>query len=417
MSHFNKIVKKVTMIVQLTKIENPEEESGIPENELIKTENEEGDKFYNGYKLLDYLGEGAFSKVKLVEKNNQKYAMKVINRKKLMSQKKGFGFKLNDDKVTIDNSLEDAMREIAILKKCNHKNIIKLYEILHDNKKNKLYLILEYVQNGTIMIYNEDEDTFQINEHFYKNNDPNSDYTEDEIRKIIRQIILGIDYLHNNGVIHRDIKPDNILLNENNKVKITDFNLSALLTNSKEDIITKGNLGTKYFRAPEVCKDENENENSNNMYIHGKPLDIWALGVVSYLLAYKKLPFVASEESENPIDLYNVIINKNYEIPNNRMSKGFIDFLSKCLNKNPYKRITITEIKKLDWINEKGYELPNIKLPPKIEVSINEIKGSISFFIKVKLMKIKSVVQKFKQKFEEKYNEIDKKLTGKLFKK
>ena len=399
MSHFNKIVKKVTMIVQLTKIENPEEESGIPENELIKTENEEGDKFYNGYKLLDYLGEGAFSKVKLVEKNNQKYAMKVINRKKLMSQKKGFGFKLNDDKVTIDNSLEDAMREIAILKKCNHKNI------------------LEYVQNGTIMIYNEDEDTFQINEHFYKNNDPNSDYTEDEIRKIIRQIILGIDYLHNNGVIHRDIKPDNILLNENNKVKITDFNLSALLTNSKEDIITKGNLGTKYFRAPEVCKDENENENSNNMYIHGKPLDIWALGVVSYLLAYKKLPFVASEESENPIDLYNVIINKNYEIPNNRMSEGFIDFLSKCLNKNPYKRITITEIKKLDWINEKGYELPNIKLPPKIEVSINEIKGSISFFIKVKLMKIKSVVQKFKQKFEEKYNEIDKKLTGKLFKK
>ena len=415
MSHFNKIVKKVTMIVQLTKIENPEEESGIPENELIKTENEEGDKFYNGYKLLDYLGEGAFSKVKLVEKNNQKYAMKVINRKKLMSQKKGFGFKLNDDKVTIDNSLEDAMREIAILKKCNHKNVIKLYEILHDNKKNKLYLILEYVQNGTIMIYNEDEDTFQINEHFYKNNDPNSDYTEDEIRKIIRQIILGIDYLHNNGVIHRDIKPDNILLNENNKVKITDFNLSALLTNSKEDIITKGNLGTKYFRAPEVCKDENEN--SNNMYIHGKPLDIWALGVVSYLLAYKKLPFVESEESENPIDLYNVIINKNYEIPNNRMSKGFIDFLSKCLNKNPYKRITITEIKKLDWINEKGYELPNIKLPPKIEVSINEIKGSISFFIKVKLMKIKSVVQKFKQKFEEKYNEIDKKLTGKLFKK
>lgn len=153
------------------------------------------------------------------------------------------------------------------------------------------------------------------------------------------------------------------------------------------------------------------------MYIHGKPLDIWALGVVSYLLAYKKLPFVASEESENPIDLYNVIINKNYEIPNNRMSEGFIDFLSKCLNKNPYKRITITEIKKLDWINEKGYELPNIKLPPKIEVSINEIKGSISFFIKVKLMKIKSVVQKFKQKFEEKYNEIDKKLTGKLFKK
>ena len=401
MSHFNKIAKKVTMIVQLTKIENPEEESGIPENELIKTENEEGDKFYNGYKLLDYLGEGAFSKVKLVEKNNQKYAMKVINRKKLMSQKKGFGFKLNDDKVTIDNSLEDAMREIAILKKCNHKNIIKLYEILHDNKKDKLYLILEYVQNGTIMIYNEDEDTFQINEHFYKNNDPNSDYTEDEIRKIIRQIILGIDYLHNNGVIHRDIKPDNILLNENNKVKITDFNLSALLTNSKEDIITKGNLGTKYFRAPEVCKDENEN--SNNMYIHGKPLDIWALGVVSYLLAYKKLPFVENNDDDNEddyINLFDIIINKDFEIPNNRMSKGFVDFLSKCLIKDPYKRITINEIKKLDWINEKEINLSTSKSSPKIKVSMNEIKSCISFFLRVKMMKIKSLAENLKKKID-----------------
>ena len=78
-----------------------------------------------------------------------------------------------------------------------------------------------------------------------------------------------------------------------------------------------------------------------------------------------------------------LLINLNYEIHNNKISKGFIDFLSKCLYKNPNKRITITEIKKLDSINENDYELPNIKLPLQIEIST---KGFISFFIKGKLM-------------------------------
>ena len=155
--------------------------------------------------------------------------MKIIDKKKLSHTRKGFGFnKIEDGTIKINSLLEDAIKEIAILKKCNNKNIIKLYEIIHDNIKDELYLILEYCSNGTLMIYDEDEDKVQINKKFYKNNNPDSDYSEDEIRKIIRQIVLGIDYLHNNGVIHRDIKPDNILFDDNNKIKITDFNVSLL---------------------------------------------------------------------------------------------------------------------------------------------------------------------------------------------
>ena len=83
------------------------------------------------------------------------------------------------------------------------------------------------------------------------------------------------------------------------------------------------------------------------------------------------------------------------------MSKGFVDFLSKCLIKDPYKRITINEIKKLDWINEKEINLSTIKSSPKIKVSMNEIKSCISFFLRVKMMKIKSLAENLKNKLME----------------
>jgi len=434
MSQIMHLLSKIKIKIHLSKVENPEDESGVPEKELKKEVNEKGEKFYNEYKIISSIGEGGYSKVKLVEKKGKKYAMKIIDKKKLSHTRKGFGFnKIEDGTIKINSLLEDAIKEIAILKKCNNKNIIKLYEILHDNIKEKLYLILEYCSNGNLMTYNEDEDKFQINKHFYKNNNPDSDYSEDEIRKIIRQIVLGIDYLHNNGVIHRDIKPDNILFDENNNIKITDFNVSTLLPSKNDDLISKNILGTKYFRAPEVCKNieneknnkenkknNNNKENENNIanifekddlnnfihdinIIHGKPLDIWALGITSYLLAYKKLPFVESDDDneDDIIDLFDKIINKDYEIPNNRMSKGFVDFLKKCLNKEPSKRITINEIKKLDWINEKEYNLTKIKSPPKIEVSFNEIKSSIAFFFKVKMLKIKNFAEDLKKKIDE----------------
>ena len=430
MAKIIRILTKIKMHIHLSKVENPEDESGIPESELTKKVNEKGEKFYNDYKIISPLGEGAYSKVKLVEKNGKKYAMKIIDKKKLAHAKKGFGFnKIENGTIKVNNLLEDAIKEIAILKKCNDKNIIKLYEILHDNIKDKLYLILEYCSNGTLMIYDEDEDKFQINKNFYKNNNPDSDYSEDEIRLIIRQIVLGIDYLHKNGVIHRDIKPDNILFDENNNIKITDFNVSTFLSDKNDDLIPKNCLGTKYFRPPEVCKnmenknnnydEDNENNEINNdniveknclksftrdiNIIHGKPLDIWALGVTSYILAYKKLPFVENDDNfdEDLIDLFDIIINKDYEIPNNRMSKGFVDFLSKCLIKDPLKRITINEIKKLEWINENELNLTKIKSPPKIEVSINEIKSSIAFFLRVKMLKIKHFAQNLRKKIKE----------------
>ena len=405
------------------KFKTEKEIPSIPETELHRTRNSEGEKFYNEYKYIKYLGEGTFSKVKLVIKNNQFYAMKVIDKKLLRKKNKGFSRDENGELI-ISSMLEDALKEIAILKKCNHKNIIKLYEILYDDEKEKLYLILEYCPKGPLIIYNEDNDNFEINKNyfinkdFYKNlnnEDNNSiieneiekikkdNYSEDEIRYFLRQIIKGVSYLHHNGIIHKDLKPDNILISHTNKIKITDFNVSSLLKDKKNDKIGKKIEGTLYFRAPETCISE-ENENSD-FDIRGKPLDIWSIGIIAYILAYKKFPF----NNDNIMELFDIIEKGNYIIPDNRMSNGFIEFLNMCLEKNPKKRASIWKLKKMKWINEKGDFLDKEIFPPKILVSVTEVKGSMRFFKKVSLYN--GIVNYYHKKSilndEEKKNNLD----------
>ena len=349
--------------------------------------------------------------------------MKVIDKKLLRKNNKGFSRDENGELI-ISSMLEDALKEIAILKKCNHKNIIKLYEILYDDEKEKLYLILEYCPKGPLIIYNEDNDNFEINKNyfinkdFYKNlnnEDNNSiieneiekikkdNYSEDEIRYFLRQIIKGVSYLHHNGIIHKDLKPDNILISHTNKIKITDFNVSSLLKDKKNDKIGKKIEGTLYFRAPETCISE-ENENSD-FDIRGKPLDIWSIGIIAYILAYKKFPF----NNDNIMELFDIIEKGNYIIPDNRMSNGFIEFLNMCLEKNPKKRASIWKLKKMKWINEKGDFLDKEIFPPKILVSVTEVKGSMRFFKKVSLYN--GIVNYYHKKSilndEEKKNNLD----------
>jgi len=373
-----------------TKIDHPHEiyvnidnQNEIPEHNLIKIKSENGTKTYNGYTYIKDLGSGLFSKVKLVEKSKKYYSMKVINKNNLQKKKKGFA-KDNNGKLIINSMLEGALKEIAILKKTSHPNIVQLHEILYDNNKNKIYLILEYCSKGEIMEYDEIEDEFYINKNFYKEKeDINSNYSEDEIRHFIRQIVLGIEYLHSNGIIHRDIKPDNILINENNEIKITDFNVSAMLENLEEDDIGKKIEGNFYFRAPETVKNNMES------HIKGKPIDIWALGVTAYILAYKKFPF--DSEDGDIVNLFDNISSKKFTIDEdkiNNYSSGFVNFLELCLEKDPNKRITIQDIKKLPWIDENcRNSLRESKCPEIIKVSNNDIKNAVGFFTSVKLVK------------------------------
>lgn len=402
------------------KIGNLTDIKSIKESEMTKNYDEQGNKYYNDYKLIKTLGKGSYSKVKLVMKDNVKYAMKIVDKKVLKSKKI---FKQDKDgNVIITNLLKDALKEIAILKKLNHPNIIKLYEILHNYQKQKIYLIMEYADYGDIMNYNEDTETFSINKHVSEMYNQNVEehrgegtptekkvyYEEDDLRMFSKDILLGLDYLHKNGIIHHDIKPNNILLCKKKICKITDFNFSAILDNLSEDKIESTGESSTNFRAPETI-NLNPDEKPKETY-EGKPLDMWAFGVTLYILTYLKFPF---DSDKGVLELCRLIKEEKVKFPIEPWYSRKIKFLIKqCLEKDPKKRKSADEIMKVLAIHKKEvldkYKPMFLKKSYTIEVPIEEIVMTLDFISK----ECNAVIEDPVNKGEKKVLKLKKKLSA-----
>ncbi|EIW69206.1 hypothetical protein TREMEDRAFT_31309 [Tremella mesenterica DSM 1558] len=225
-------------------------------------------------------------------------------------------------------------REIAIMKKLDHPHIVLLYEAISVPSTDSLFLVLEYLPGGVLM-------------HIHAgapDDKAKSPFALEQAKEYFRQLCLGLEYLHENGVIHRDIKPDNILLTaDHESVKLCDFGVSEMFVSRGDDRIKKSG-GSPAFLSPESF-------NSSIHDLHGKAVDIWALGVVLYCMITGRLPF----NVVNPIELFEVVRSKDPPIPLD-WTKELKDLMMSMLDKNPETRIAMKDIREHPWTTSKGDE-------------------------------------------------------------
>ena len=259
------------------------------------------------YEYIKDISSGSFgSVIKAINKNTkEEVAIKIIN-------------KLSD-KIDICKIKE----EINILKRLNHKNILKYYEYIETN--GNIYIIMEELKGGTL------KDWIKKNK--------NENINEEKISLIIKNILSAISYLHNMNMCHRDIKPENIMFKNNydiNSIKLIDFGLSV---KNFYDYGEQTYCGTFIYMAPEQLE--------NNFY--SKLIDIWSIGIILYQLLNKgQHPFFIKGITKRKNYLQN--IKKSKLKCNFNVSKMGEDLLKKMLEIEPTIRISAKNALKHPWI-------------------------------------------------------------------
>ncbi|KTW27364.1 hypothetical protein T552_02343 [Pneumocystis carinii B80] len=218
-------------------------------------------------------------------------------------------------------------KEIDIMKKINHRNIVNMIDALDDPNGDSLYIVLEMCEKGVLMDLGMNKTA--------------TPYSETECRKWFRDLMLGVEYLHANGICHCDIKPENLLLSKDGTLKITDFSISKMFT--RDDSFRKIK-GTPAFMAPELCF-------SDGNIVSGKAADIWSMGITLWCLIFGCLPFYDSDI----IKLYNMIKTKEIIIPQ-YVAPSLKDLFQKILEKIPEKRIKLHDLRKHNWITQDGLD-------------------------------------------------------------
>ncbi|XP_071727845.1 CBL-interacting serine/threonine-protein kinase 1-like [Rutidosis leptorrhynchoides] len=222
----------------------------------------------------------------------------------------------------INNNLSDQIkRDISTLKLLKHPNVVRLHHIVYS--KTKIYMVLEYVTGGEL------SNTIASN----------GKLPESDARKLFQQLIDGVSYCHDKGVFHRDLKLENVLVDAKGNIKISDFGLSALPQQFRDDGLLYENTSSPNLNyvAPEIL--------SNRGY-DGAALDTWSCGVILYVILTGYPPF----DARNVVVLYQKIFNGEVHIPK-WMSPGARCLIKRILDPNPKTRITMTDIKADEWFN------------------------------------------------------------------
>ena len=252
------------------------------------------------------------------------------------------------------------INEIKILKKLNHQNIVSFEYYWHDNNYN--YLVMEYMNGNTI--------TKCLNEYMNKNNKP---FSEEIVQYIMKKIVNAVHYLHNNNIIHRDLKLDNIMAKFSNttnlgnlnilnaEIKIIDFDLSKELEPNQMAYTA---VGTAPNMAPNLLNKHLKKGNEAIGY--GKEADIWSLGTICYQMIIGKGVF----DWETLNDLLEKVENGKYKVPTN-LSPEIVSFLNGMLQYDGKKRLTIDQLEKHPFLTKNVESFGKLNLKKLSETIYN----------------------------------------------
>ncbi|KAJ4786913.1 CBL-interacting serine/threonine-protein kinase 15 [Rhynchospora pubera] len=279
------------------------------------------------YEVGRLLGQGTFAKVYLAKnlKSGQTVAIKAFDKEKVF-------------KVSLTEQIK---REISVMKMVNHPNIIKLYEVMATKKK--IYFAMEYAKGGEL----------------FQKIAKGGRVKEEIAHRYFRQLIDAVDFCHSRGIYHRDLKLENLLLDEEDNLKVTDFGLSALIRLEQQGGLLHTTCGTPAYVAPEVLSKKGYD---------GAKTDIWSCGVILFVLVAGYLPF----HDSNLMEMYKKIQKGEFKCPS-WFSSRLKKLLHKILDPDPSTRLTVEGIKGMSWYR-KGFDRDQVPKEKKIKENATVVK-------------------------------------------
>ena len=316
-------------------------------------------KLEDKYKIIKEIGTGGFSRCLLVKNKTTgiEYACKELPKKKL-------------------SDYEGLMREVNLMIKLDHPNIIKLYEV-YENDKN-IYLIMELCTGGELF------------DRIVENTENGVQFTEKQAANIFKQMMSAINYCHKNGIVHRDLKPENLLYlnkDKNSPIKVIDFGMSKRF-DSKHFMSEK--VGTAYYISPEVLNGK-----------YDEKCDIWSAGVILYIIICGYPCFNGDDDDE----IFAAIQKGKINFPSPEWDSISNDAkeLIKKMCCSPNKRLTAEQVLNETWVKDNAPNAGKALLPMKIDgfknyANSNKLRKAVLTYIASRLSE--EEIKKIKAIFE-----------------
>uniref|UniRef100_A0A8C9RCH9 Serine/threonine-protein kinase CHK1 n=1 Tax=Scleropages formosus TaxID=113540 RepID=A0A8C9RCH9_SCLFO len=263
--------------------------------------------FVQDWDVVQTLGEGAYGEVRLLlnRKTEEAVAVKVV------------------DTSRAEDCAENVKKEVCVHKLLSHPNIVRFFG--HRREGHIQYLFLEYCSGGEL----------------FDRIEPDVGMPEKDAHKFFQQLIAGVvSYLHGVGITHRDIKPENILLDEKDNLKISDFGLATMFRHRGRERKLTRLCGTLPYVAPELM---------SRVEFFAQPADTWSCGIVLTAMLAGELPW--DQPTESCQEYSDWLHKKTYLTPWKKIDAAPLSLLTKILQHDPDKRVTIADIKKERWFN------------------------------------------------------------------